>query len=189
MAASAPYPAELERDVELGDGTRIHVRPVRPDDAGRLIALYDRLSHHTAYQRFFTVLRRLPPDWADFLANVDYVRRLALVATAEASANADLVAVARYESTVDPTTVEVAFVVQDGWQGKGLGTMLFRMLLDAAQARGIGCFRAYVLADNRRMLDLIARVTDIRERSVHPGVVELLFTARGPSSTEAPTTR
>lgn len=181
--ASGEYPAELERDLELGHGTRVHVRPVRPDDAGRLIALYDRLSRHTAYQRFFTVLRRLPPDWAHFLANVDYVRRLAIVAASDASPTTGLVAVARYEATAEPMTAEVAFVVQDGWQGKGLGTILFRLLLDAAQPRGIDRFRAYVLADNHRMLDLIAHFTDIRERSVHQGVVELLFTSRRRSST------
>jgi RimJ/RimL family protein N-acetyltransferase len=180
---SGQYPAELEHDLELGDGTCVHLRPVRPDDAGRLMTLYDRLSQHTAYQRFFTLMRRLPPDWARFLASVDYVRRLAIVAAAEASPTADLVAVARYEATAEPMTAEVAFVVQDAWQGKGLGTILFRLLLDAAQPRGIDRFRAYVLADNHRMLDLIARFTDIRERSLHQGVVELLFTPRRKSST------
>jgi RimJ/RimL family protein N-acetyltransferase len=181
--AATPYPAALEREVELESGTRVYVRPVRPDDAGRLIALYDRLSRHTAYQRFFTVLRRLPPDWARFLANVDYVRRLALVAAAERSPAAELIAVARYEPTAEPKTAEVAFVVEDGWQGKGLGTTLFGLLLDAAQARGIDRFRAYVLAENRRMLHLIARFADVRERSDHQGVIELLFTARRRTST------
>ena len=185
MKTSGQYPADLARDVELRDGASVHVRAVRPDDAGRLIALYDRLSRDTAYQRFFTVLRRLPPDWARLLATVDYVRRLAIVATADASPSADVVAVARYEPTDEPGTAEVAFVVQDEWQAKGLGTVLFRLLLDAAQGRGIDRFRAYVLADNRRMLDLIARFTDIRERSLHQGVVELLFTPRVASRTRS----
>jgi len=178
LSTPGQYPAELEQDVELGDGTRVHVRPVRPDDAPRLVALYDRLSQHTAYQRFFTVLRRLPPDWAKLLADVDYVTRLAIVAVLDAGLTDDLVAVARYEPTTEAATVEVAFVVQDDWQGKGLGTRLFRLLLEAAQARGIGRFRAYVLASNMRMLDLIARFGDIQERSLHQGVVDLLFAAR-----------
>jgi GNAT superfamily N-acetyltransferase len=172
------YPAELESDVELKDGTRVHVRPIRPDDEIALIALYGRLSRLTAYQRFFSVMRRLPPNWAHFLAGVDYVRRLALVAVRDASPGADLIAVARYEPTGDPASAEVAFVVQDGWQNKGLGTMLFHRLLEAAQQRGIKQFHAYVLADNRRMLDLIARCGDVRQRGVSQGVVELLFTAR-----------
>jgi GNAT superfamily N-acetyltransferase len=173
---SGRYPTELEREVTLRDGGRLSIRPVRPDDAERLIALHARLSRHTAYQRFFTIMRRLPPDWARLLATVDYVRRLALVATAEATPTADIVAVARYEPTAEPAIAEVAFVVQDGWQGRGLGTILLRLLLDAARARGIAGFRAFVLADNTRMLDLISRFTEIRERRLEQGVVELAFT-------------
>jgi RimJ/RimL family protein N-acetyltransferase len=179
IAAGTPcagrYPAELEQDLVLRDGGRLRVRPIRADDAGRLIALYDRLSRHTAYQRFFSIMRRLPPDWAHLLANVDYIRRLALVATADQSPDADILAVARYEPTNDPATAEVALVVQDGWQGRGLGTTLLRLLLDAARARGIARFRAYVLANNTRMLDLFARFTDVQERRFEEGVVELVF--------------
>jgi len=65
--------------------------------------------------------------------------------------------------TDEPDTVEVAFVVQDGWQNRGLGTILFR---------------AYVLADNRRMLDLITRFGQVHERKTDQGVTELLFTRR-----------
>ena len=82
-----------------------------------------------AYQRFFTIMKRLPPDWARLLANVDYVARLALVAEAETPRGLELVGVARYEPTDSPDIVEVAFVVQDGWQGEGLGTVLLHDLL------------------------------------------------------------
>jgi RimJ/RimL family protein N-acetyltransferase len=175
-AAPALYPTELVRDVALRNGTRLHVRPIRADDEERLSAFYDRLSRHTAYQRFFSTMRRLPPDWARLLANVDYVRRLALVATVDPGPAADVVAVARYEPTSDPATAEVAFVVVDGWQNQGLGTILFRLLMDAARARGIVRFRAWVLADNRRMLDLIADLGHVRERTLEQGVMELVFT-------------
>ena len=175
MSAPAVYPAELVRDVALRDGTRVHVRPIRAEDAERLIAFYDRLSRHTAYQRFVSIMRRLPPDWARLLAGVDYVRRLALVVTRDARPDADILAVGRYEPTNEPATAEVAFVVQDGWQGRGLGTRLLRLLLDAARARGIVRFCAYVLADNTRMLDLFARFTRVQERKLEQGVVELVF--------------
>jgi RimJ/RimL family protein N-acetyltransferase len=173
--APAPYPKELERQIILKDGARLRIRPIRPDDESRLVDLYDHLSRHTAYQRFFTVMRRLPPNWAHFLANVDYRRRLALVVECDAG---ELVAVARYEPTDREDTAEIAFVVQDGWQNRGLGTILFRQVLDAAAARGMRRFRAYVLANNRRMLDLITRFGDVRERKTEQGVTELLFTRR-----------
>lgn len=177
-ADRAEYPRDLEREVTLKDGARVRIRPIRADDQGRLIELYDRLSRHTAYQRFFGVMRRLPPDWAKILATVDYRRRLALVAEHEGPHGVELVGVGRYEPTEREDTAEIAFVVQDGWQNRGLGTILFRGVLDAAQARGNSRFVAYVLADNTRMLDLLQRFTDIQHRKMEKGVVEIVFTPR-----------
>ena len=153
---------DLDRTLALRDGRRVRMRPIRPDDAPRLVALYDHLSRDTRYQRFFSAMRRLPPDWARFLADVDGVTRVALVV----------------ESPDEPDTAEVAFVVQDAWQNLGLGSLLFRELLAVAQRNGIQRFRAWVLADNRRMLDMIARLGDVRARSFDAGVVELTFVAR-----------
>jgi RimJ/RimL family protein N-acetyltransferase len=184
MTSTAPspppgeYPKDLERRAALRDGTTVGIRPIRPADAAGLIAMYDRLSHHTAYQRFFSVMRRLPPDWARLLANVDYQRRLALVAEHEAPSGPELIAVARYEPTEEPGMVEVAFVVQDGWQNRGLGTILLDARLAAAEARGVRRFSAYVLADNQRMLDMLARFTDVERRTLASGVVEITFRAR-----------
>lgn len=178
MATASSYPSDLQRDLTLADGRTVRLRPIRPDDEPRLVDLYSRLSAHSAYHRFFTIMRRLPPDWAHFLANVDYRRRLALVAEVDAGGHPQLVGVARWEPSTDGGPPEVAFVVQDDWQNQGLGTALFHALLQAAAARGITTFRAYVLADNRRMLDMLARHTDIRERRRDQAMLELIFTPR-----------
>ncbi|HZP36327.1 MAG TPA: GNAT family N-acetyltransferase [Methylomirabilota bacterium] len=172
------YPDPLVRDVALRDGTRIHLRPVRPDDQERLIAFHDRLSEETVYQRFFNVVKHLPATWAQFLVNVDYDRRLALVAEHGDGPARTLVAVARYDATAQADTAEMAFVVQDDWQNRGLGTILLDALLEAAEARGIRRFRASVLASNSRMLDLLARGTDVCERHTQAGVTELVLTRR-----------
>ena len=153
----------------------LRLRLIRPDDAPRLVALHARLSEHTAYQRFFTAMRRLPIDWAHFLANVDGKTRLAIVVERAAPDGPEVIAVARYEPTGAPDVAEVAFVVQDGWQGRGLGRTLLRSLLAAAQARGIRRFRAYVLADNHRMLRLLSRYTTVLERRIQSGVAEVVF--------------
>jgi RimJ/RimL family protein N-acetyltransferase len=157
----------------------LRLRLIRPDDEPRLIALHERLSAQTAYQRFFTVMRRLPMNWAHFLANVDYHTRLALVIERQGAGGPELIAVGRYESTKDLDIAEVAFVVQDGWQGQGLGRILLHELLAAAAARGIRRFRAYVLAENRRMLHLLSRYTTIVERRLDAGVVDLVFERQG----------
>jgi len=66
-------------------------------------------------------------------------------------------------------------VVQDSWQNRGLGTMLFDAILRAATARSYRRFRAYVLADNRRMLDLITRFTKVESHKTEQGATELVF--------------
>jgi RimJ/RimL family protein N-acetyltransferase len=175
MQDAAPYPRELVRTITLKDGFSARIRPIRPDDEPRLVDLYERLSRHTAYQRFFTVLRRLPSDWYHFFANVDYVRRLALVVERETVAGVQLIGVGRYEPAEEPDTAEVAFVVEDGWQGRGLGGILLEAVLGAADARGIRRFRAYVQADNHRMLRLLATRTQVEDRKTEEGVTGLRF--------------
>jgi RimJ/RimL family protein N-acetyltransferase len=180
-AMSAPadaVPAGFDRTIVLRDSARVRMRPIRPDDAPRLMALYDRLSLDTRYHRFFSAMRRLPPDWARFLATVDYRSRFALVVEAPEPDADSLIAVARYEATDDPATPEVAFVVQDDWQNRGLGTVLFSEILRAGTENGVHRFRAWVLADNRRMLDLIHRHGDVVARAFAEGVIELTFTPR-----------
>ena len=178
-ASAGVYPRELERAVVSRDGSDLRIRPIRPDDEPRLVALYGRLSEHTAYQRFFTLMRRLPPSWFHFFANVDYRNRLALVAERDTAAGPELVGVGRYEPTEEEGTAEVALVVQDGWQGRGLGSLLMEDVLSAGQARGIRRFRAYVLADNERMLRLLRTRVQSLERKLEEGVVALTFTPRG----------
>jgi RimJ/RimL family protein N-acetyltransferase len=164
--------SRFDRVLTLRSGERVRVRPIRPDDEPRLSELYDRLSRDTRYHRFFTVMRRLPPDWAHFLANVDYDRRFAVVAEDLAAPVTSLVGVARYEPS-EPGVAEVAVVVEDRWQGKGLGTLLLSESFRAAVDNGITRFRASVLAENRRMLDLLTRHAEIVERRIEQGVVEL----------------
>lgn len=168
------YPVELEHDVVLKDGRVVHIRPIRPDDASRLQDLHSRLSLSSAYQRFFSVVKRLPPDWARILATVDYHRRLALVAE-DPAGTGELIAVGRYDAIDESDDVEVAFVVEDSWQNRGLGTIIFDEILRAAAVRSHRRFLAYVLADNQRMLDLIARFTRIESRRVDHNVTELRF--------------
>jgi GNAT superfamily N-acetyltransferase len=170
------YPQELEHTVGLRSGAHVRIRPIRPADEPRLTALYDRLSVATAYQRFFSPMRSLPPAWAHAFANLDYRTRLALVAEPDDAAEGVLVGVARYAVLAgEARTAEMALVVEDGWQGVGLGTVLLAEILRAAEGRGIHGFRADVLAGNRRMLHLLARYTDVVWRNTHQGVTEVIF--------------
>jgi acetyltransferase len=159
----------------LRDGAQVVLRPIRPEDEPALTALYERLSPQTAYQRFFTVMRRLPPDWAHILANVDYDRRMAIAAIGPGD---ELIGVARYAHDQRADEAEIAIVIEDRWQGRGLGTLLLRELIRYARRMGIQRLRAYVLADNLRMLKLIRRVTTILDRKLESGVLSLLLAPR-----------
>src|SRR6266436_7387887 len=175
MMAPDAYPAGIEREVVLKNGETLRIRPIRPDDEPLLVALYDRLSRHTAYQRFFTVRRRLPPDWIHYFANVDYRRRLALVAERETVAGVEVIGVGRYEPSDQEATGEVAFVLEDGYQGQGLGAVLLDAVVQAGTERGLTRFRAYVLAGNQRMLRLLAHHTRIIETKIEQGEDSVLF--------------
>jgi RimJ/RimL family protein N-acetyltransferase len=180
MGWGAPmdYPAGIERDVVLKNGETVRIRPIRPDDEPRLVALYDRFSRHTAYQRFFTVRQHLPQDWIHYFANVDYRRRLAIVGERDSVAGIELVGVGRYEPSDEEGTGEVAFVLEDGYQGLGLGAVLLDEVVRAGTERGLTRFRALVLGENHRMLRLLASRTRIIERTIEQGVVTILFEPR-----------
>ncbi len=175
---SAVCPSGYDREVTLKDGARIRIRPILPEDEPRLVTLYGRLSRDTAYQRFFGVMKQLPPTWARHFAHVDYRRRMALVAERSLEWGPELIGVARYEPSDGEDTVEVALVVQDYWQGKGLGTILLQEILRVAEANGIHHLRADVLADNFRMLRLLAAQTDITRQETQQGVTEVSFRPR-----------
>jgi len=168
----------MDRRVTLRDGTRVYLRPIRPDDGGALVALFGRLSERTIYQRFFTVHRALPPAWVHMLTHVDYRRRMAIVAERDTVDGPTLIGVARYDATEPEDTAEIALLVEDAWQGHGLGTILLHAIMEAGEAQGIRTFRVDGLSENRRMLHLLARETEIVSRSASQGVVEAFVRPR-----------
>jgi RimJ/RimL family protein N-acetyltransferase len=162
------------------------IRPIVPADEPALRALFERLSPETVRQRFFRSWRRLPDDWFHHFTHVDYVQRLALVAEIDAPDGFRVVGVARYEPGEQEGRAEVAVVVEDAWQGRGIGQRLLGALLEAAQARGIHRFHADVLADNQRMLALIRRVGEVESVRVEFGVAEIDFVPREPAGAGGP---
>lgn len=166
--------AELGSDFTLKDGTGVHIRPIRPEDDHVLVDIFKHLSPQSVYQRFFQALPELSAGMARYLANVNYTNRMALVAEAAGEA----IGVGRYERTSDPEVVELAIVVLDEWQDRGVGRILLREILRTGEANGIHRFRADVLAENRRMLRLLAQESQILERKTEAGIASLLIAPR-----------
>ena len=148
-----PYPRDLVREHELADGTRVTLRPIRPEDAEKEAAFVAGLSDRTRYLRFMHAVHELSPVQLARFTQIDYDREMALVATIGDGDGELQVAVARYSTLPDPQDCEFAIVVADDWQDRGLARQLMRMLIDVARQRGYRRMVGTVLATNRRMRD------------------------------------
>ncbi len=144
------YPAGLERTERLTDGTEVVFRPIRESDGPAMTAFHESLSPRSVYRRFFFAHPRLSEGELERFTHVDYVGRLAFVVVDQGR----IVGVGRYERLPGTDEAEVAFVVTDAYQHRGIGTRLLVRLADAARAQGIARFCAQTLSENRAMLNV-----------------------------------
>jgi GNAT superfamily N-acetyltransferase len=162
---------------------QVATRPVRPDDEARFRRLWPRLSPDTVYRRFHAPLRRLPAATVRRLVQVDHDLREAVVAVV----GDEVVGVARYDrSPADPSRAEFAVVVEDAWQGVGIGRQLILGLLRLAAERGVRSLTATVQVDNDRMVHLIRRLLPEASFAWDQGVYEVVSPVPAPSSVPAP---
>lgn len=133
------------------------VRPIEPGDTEALRRMFYRLSSETVYKRFFRPIHEPNPSVLRYLCEVDHDRRDALVAV---DPTGEVVAVARYDRLGDSDEAEVAVVVEDAWQGHGIGSRLVRKLAALAESRGLEVFTATMLGDNRAASKLLHHVDD-----------------------------
>ena len=160
---------------------QVATRPVRPDDEARFRRLWPRLSRETVYRRFHSPLHDLPAATVRRLVVVDHDLREAVVA----EVGDEVVGVARYDrSSADPSAAEFAVVVEDAWQGVGLGRQLIVELLRLAAERGVRTFTATVQADNDRMVGLIRRLLPGSTFVLDEGIYEV--TAGLPAASPVP---
>lgn len=166
------YPDHWEADVVLSDGGTAHLRPIRPDDGEMLREFHERLSPESIYYRFFSPRPRLTEREIAHFTTVDHDRRAALIATIAE----EMVAVVRYDRLNDrPETAEVAFLVEDAHQGRGLGPVLLEHIAAAARERGVRRFVASVLPENRRMTRVFRQAGYRAEQRFEEGVIELVL--------------
>jgi len=169
-----PFPAHLVARMQMPDGTDVLLRPIRPEDAGIEDRFVRELSPRAKYFRFMQSLRELTREMLIRFTQMDYQRELALIAVVMEGGRETEVAVARYGMNPDRESCEFAIVVADAWQGKGIGSRLMGMLMEAAKARGFRRMEGEVLAENAPMLALVRHLgfaTDISSDS--PDVVNV----------------
>ncbi|PXF56263.1 MAG: 4-hydroxybutyrate CoA-transferase [Deltaproteobacteria bacterium] len=144
-------PHEAKTSLLLDDGTKINFRPIHPTDEPKMKDLLYTLSQDAVYSRFMTHVQRFPYKQVKDFVYIDHRKEVAIVGVLPEVHGEDIIAVGRYY--LDPRTnrAEVAFVVRDEWQGRGIGKFLFRHLTTIAKRHGITGFTAEVLRDNKRM--------------------------------------
>jgi RimJ/RimL family protein N-acetyltransferase len=143
--------------VVLRDGTRVVVRPIRPEDRDRLVRGLAELSPQTRYRRFHAHVDHLTDEQLRYLTEVDHKDHIAWVALNEDVPEEPGIGVARcVRLPEEPTVAEAAITVHDAYQGRGVGTLLLGILGRAARDAGIESFRNYVLANNEPMVALLA---------------------------------
>jgi RimJ/RimL family protein N-acetyltransferase len=160
--ASAPPPGE---HVRLRDGAEIVVRQIQPTDAALLKTGFERLGALSRYRRFLTPIDHLSPHQLAYLTEIDHTSHEALAAVDPMTGEG--VGIARYlRDHDDPRQAEVAVVVADAWQGRGVGTALGERLIARARAAGIDRITARMLVDNEAARRLLAHAADtVAERS------------------------
>ncbi|MET9296787.1 GNAT family N-acetyltransferase [Streptomyces sp. NPDC003077] len=174
------YPAHWEADVVLRDGGTARIRPITPDDAQRLVSFYEQVSDESKYYRFFAPYPRLSDRDVHRFTHHDYVDRVGLAATV----HGEFIATVRYDridprgmpaKEADADQAEVAFLVQDAHQGRGVASALLEHIAAVARERGIRRFVAEVLPANTKMIKVFTDAGYVHKRSFEDGVVRLEF--------------
>src|ERR671928_1659678 len=150
------------RELTLSDGVVVPVRTIHPDDAPALQRLHSRLSEQSIRSRFFGSMKKLSDQQAKYFAHVDGINRYALIAL-DPENQEEIIAVVRFSRARETDKAEYAAVVEDDWQGRGVGLGLTRQLIHEARKRGIRVLYGLVMPENRGMLKLL-RSLDLPER-------------------------
>jgi acyl-CoA synthetase (NDP forming)/GNAT superfamily N-acetyltransferase len=173
------YPAHWEADVVLRDGGTARIRPITVDDADRLVSFYEQVSDESKYYRFFAPYPRLSAKDVHRFTHHDFVDRVGLAATV----GGEFIATVRYDrvgadgmpATAPADEAEVAFLVQDAHQGRGVASALLEHIAAVARERGIRRFTAEVLPANTKMIKVFTDAGYTQKRSFEDGVVRLEF--------------
>jgi acetyltransferase len=156
----------------LPDGTMVPIRSIRSEDEAAHRRFHSRLSLDSRYGRFLHAVGNLSAAETARFVNVDGERRVAIVAV-DPHDSSELIAIARYDRSDDPLHAEVAIVVDERWQGHGLGTAVLRRLVQHATSHGVQMLRANILASNVRSLALFHELGLPEHARMVDGVIEL----------------
>jgi acetyltransferase len=147
------YPDHLIAEHRLSDGRSITIRPIRRDDADRVLDFLNATSEDSRYSRFHQWVRAPSAALIHFLTDVDYDRHLALVCATGHGDDEMLIGEARYVASADGKSCDFGILIEDSWRGSGIAGLLMEALIRAARERGFTTMEGLVLANNQAMLN------------------------------------
>jgi acyl-CoA hydrolase/RimJ/RimL family protein N-acetyltransferase len=151
------YPAEIATEHTFKGNLRVRFRAIRPSDEEEMRRLFYRFSDQAVYYRYFSPLKTMPHSRMQQYANIDYRSALSVVALVGPRGQGRIIAEARYVLVPERAWAEVAFVVDGDYEGLGIATYLYRMLMRLARQRGVRGFVADVLASNKAMMKVFEK--------------------------------
>lgn len=151
------YPAEIETRHEFKDGLSVRFRAIKPSDEEQMRQLFYRFSDKAIYYRYFSPIKTMPHAKMQEYVNVDYRSTLSIVGIVGGHDQQTIIAEARFVRYKDKPVVDVAFVVDEAYQGLGIATFLFKMLARLAKERGATAMTADVLVSNPAMLKVFEK--------------------------------
>jgi len=152
------YPADLEKRFTLRDGAEVLLRPIKPTDERLEQELLYSLSDRSIYLRFFSAVSAFPHERVQYYTTVDYDEHMAIVAIDMSNGEEQMIGVGRYVKEKNSDMAELALLVHDDWQGKGVGTLMHDYLEQIARAHKIGGFKGEVLEQNQAALHVFTRL-------------------------------
>ena len=151
------YPMEIATEHVFKGGLKVRIRAIKPSDEEAMRRLFYRFSNTAVFRRFLFPISTMPHDKIQGYINIDYSRVMSVVGLAGEPDQEAIIAEARYVKDDQSTYGEVAFIVDEKYQGRGIATYLYQMLIRLAKERGLKGFTAEVLPANKEMMKEIEK--------------------------------
>jgi acetyltransferase len=176
----SPYPNQYETKTVLEGIGDVFIRPIRPDDAPLLVELFESLSPRSIYNRFFSLLKSLSHNMLARFTQIDYDREIALVALCKTETNEKILGVARVINEIDQKHAEFSVLVEEPWEGKGIGAELLQRCLSITKERNLETVYGQVLSENTQMVALGRKLNFKIKRIADSNEYELVIDLRQP---------
>ena len=184
------YPFDIDETHTFKNDIRIRFRPIKPSDEEEMRRLFYRFSDKTVYYRYFGHVKSMPHAKIQDYVNIDWSRTMSIVGVAESDDQSRVIAEARYIKQDVQPLAEVVFVVDEAYQGLGIASFLFGLLMRLARERGVEGFTADVLYSNQAMMKVFRKGASWMKTNLQNGIYQVeipLAAERAESSTHLET--